>query len=187
MSTILSGARQLTCPVFGILLRAVFSGLLPKALRLNFNNERMMNQAINSSHRHCRVRKDRIPSTEGVISRTAEFIVTSLHPAIWKSLLFCLSVIPICYLSLMLFWKCQKLRLSPAPPALMSRLKWRLKLTWCTANGDILDSWILVIVFPMRWQRRGMNPCYSKETISPKLILIEQVFHKFHKFYGVPT
>ena len=138
---------------------------------------------INSSHRHCRVRKDRIPSTEGVISRTAEFIVTSLHPAIWKSLLFCLSVIPICYLSLMLFWKCQKLRLSPAPPALMSRLKWRLKLTWCTANGDILDSWILVIVFPMRWQRRGMNPCYSKETISPKLILIEQVFHKFHKFY----
>ena len=77
MSTILSGARQLTCPVFGILLRAVFSGLLPKALRLNFNNERMMNQAINSSHRHCRVRKDRIPSTEGVISRnqqTAEFI-----------------------------------------------------------------------------------------------------------------
>jgi hypothetical protein len=48
----LAGSRQLFWPVFVISQGSLFSGLLPKALYLNFENDGMMNEAVNGSDGH---------------------------------------------------------------------------------------------------------------------------------------
>jgi hypothetical protein len=52
MSIILADSRQLFWPLLDISKGSLFSGLLPEAVCLNFENDRMMNQAIDGSDGH---------------------------------------------------------------------------------------------------------------------------------------